>query len=153
PASVRPSTRHRLTSVLKTASGYTSLAYTIAATGRTFPDESLCARAECVADIGVHLNWTRTYQVETTGNRREYRVQADVDRRRTPRQIDDQAMPARAGKLARENGGRHMLQADAAHQLTEPFELPRDHHSRSLRRQIARRRPGAAGGQHEVAAF
>jgi Zn-dependent alcohol dehydrogenase len=47
---------------------------TIAATGRACPGESSCARAEGVTDIGVHLNCTGTYQVETIWNRREHGI-------------------------------------------------------------------------------
>src|SRR5665647_3552121 len=119
----------------------------MAVTGATCRCESSCARAKGVTDIGVHLYWTGAYQIETVRDRREHSVETDIDRRRTPRQIDDQAMSAGAGDLARENRGRHLLQADPAHQLAEALELPRDHHPRSLRRQVARRRPGAAGGQ------
>src|SRR6266542_4650918 len=103
----------------------------MAATDGASSRYSSCSRAECATDIGVHLYSTGAYQIKTIWNGGEDGVQADVDRRRTPRQIDDQGMPAGSGGLARENGGRDLLQANATHQLTEPFQLPRDHLSRA----------------------
>ena len=70
-----------------------------------------------------------------------------------PGQVEDQRAAADHGDLARQDRGRHELQADAAHLLAEARHLAIGHGERGLGRHVARRRAGAAGGDHEVAAL
>ena len=105
---------------------------------------------ECVTDIWIHLDCAGADQLEAVWNRREDGIQADINRRGSPRQIDDQAMSARSGHLARQNGGWDLPETDATHQLAKSRQFAGDHHACPLGRKIARRRAGAAGREYKV---
>jgi hypothetical protein len=74
------------------------------------------------------------------------------DRLGLARQVDDQRPAADHRHLARQDGRGHEGQADLAHLLAEARHHLVRHRQRGLGRHVARRRAGAAGGQHQVAA-
>ncbi len=67
-------------------------------------------------------------------------------------QVDDQALVADHGHLARQDGGGHKGQADLAHLLAEARHFLVGHGQGGLGRDIAQGRAGAAGGEHQRAA-
>ena len=82
------------------------------------------------------------------------------DRLRLSRQVEDQGRVrcaverdlAQHADLARQDRRRHELERDAAHLFAEARHRARRDREGRLRRHVAPRRPGAAGGQHEIAA-
>ena len=91
-------------------------------------------------------------QVDAIGHRGKHAIQRLFDRFRLAGQIQNQRLLSDDADLARQDCSRHVLEADLAHLLAEPgHDLIGDGEGR-FRRHIARRRPGAAGRQHEMAA-
>jgi hypothetical protein len=69
-----------------------------------------------------------------------------------PGRLRISVFPAHHADLARQDRGRHVLQADLAHLLAEARQHLVRHRQRGFRRHVARRRAGAAGGHDQVAA-
>src|SRR5882762_3792250 len=67
-------------------------------------------------------------------------------------QVDDEGALAHHRDLPRENRGGNELEADPAHLLAEPRQGLVGYGERGLGRDVSRSGPGAAGGQHQVAA-
>ncbi len=74
------------------------------------------------------------------------------DRLRLTGQVDDQRLAADHRHLPRQDRRRHEAQRDLAHLFAEAGHFLVGHGQRGLGRHVARRRAGAAGGEHEVAA-
>ena len=105
------------------------------------------------AYIWIYLYSSRPDQIKAVGYSGKDRVQADLDRRGSSRQIDDQALSARPGRLPGEMAVGTCSRLTRRINSPKPSEFARDDHPRCFRRQVTRRRPGAAGGQDKVAAF
>src|SRR5688572_18726973 len=122
-------------------------------------------RAERLYDCFVRLDIRPADQVDAIGHGGEDAVddglaalvldafQSFPDRLRLAGQVEDQRFSTDHAHLPRENRGRHELEADLAHLLAEAGHDFVRHRERRFRRDVARRRPGAAGGEHQVAAF
>ncbi len=65
-------------------------------------------------------------QIQTIRICGKHRIQAELDRGRTSRQIDNQTSAARAGQLTRQDGCRYLRQAHLPHRFAEPGQLPLD---------------------------
>src|ERR1700733_15105015 len=110
-------------------------------------------RPERDADLRAGLEPIAAYQVEAIGDRGKDRVEAGPDRRRLPRQIDDQAAAAQSRELTREDRGRHLEQAARSHQLAEAWHEAIADRLGRLGRHVARAGAGAAGGEDQRTAL
>lgn len=120
-------------------------------------------RPERLYDVGMRLDVRRADEVETiwhggedtVDDQRAFAVaqafQRFADGLRLPGQVDDQAAAAYDGGLATENRGRYEMPRDAAHLLAEARHLALAHRQCGFGRHVARRRPGTAGGDDEMA--
>src|ERR1700744_2760525 len=70
-------------------------------------------------EFWIRFDIRRPDEIETIWPRRHDRVQANFDRRGLSREIDDETWPAMRRELARQDRGRHLLQAHLAHELAE----------------------------------
>jgi len=109
--------------------------------------------AECRHGAGLRFEVGPADQVDAVGHRGEHAVERFLDRLGLPRQVDDQAGAAGDAHLARQDGGRHVLQRHCAHRLAEAGQHLVRHRQRRFRGDVARRRAGAAGGQDERTPF
>src|SRR5688572_12178532 len=121
--------------------------------------------AKRLYDCFVRLDIWPADQVDAIRHRGEYAVdeglaalvldafQSFPDRLGLAGQVENERFPADHAHLPRQDRGRHELEADLAHLLAEAGHDLVRHRERRFRRDVARRRPGAAGGEHEVAAF
>src|SRR5688500_16045312 len=119
--------------------------------------------AEGLDDFLAGFEVRAANQVDAVGHRREDaghhglalgRLQALerlADRLRLPRQVEDERRLADPRDLAREDRGRHELEADAPHLLTEARHLAVADRERRLGCHVARGGAGAARGHDQVA--
>src|SRR5215470_5216663 len=109
-------------------------------------------RTKRLADRLVRFDVRAADEIDAIGDGGEDAVQRFLDRLGLSRQIENQCAPSNHADLTRENRGRYIFEADLAHLLAEAREhLVRDG-ERRFGRHVARRRTGAAGGEHEMAA-
>jgi hypothetical protein len=88
--------------------------------------------------------------VERVGDHRVERAERVAHPARRPREVDDERAAARARHAARQRGARELGPGHAPHVLGDPGRLALEHGARGLGRHVARREPGAAGGEHEL---
>src|SRR5690554_5599782 len=104
----------------------------------------------CGHNERIHVYPPRADQVETIGNGGEYGLQTQIDGTGTTRKVDDQRLAPDIGRLPRQYGSGHLLEADSPHQFAEPGQFLAGYRLHDLRRQIARTGPGATRGQYQV---
>src|SRR6185437_483982 len=81
---------------------------------------------------------------------RLYRREPVAHSTRGSRQIDDERARAHAGQSARQRGARKARQRQHPYSLGDSLRLALDRDARRLGGHVARREPGAAGGEHHI---
>ena len=89
---------------------------------------------------------------QALADRGKERREAFADGAGVAGEIDDERVAARAGGGAGEDGGGNFGETDGAHGLAEAGEFAVEDVAGCLRRKVAWRGAGAAGGDDEVAA-